>query len=376
MSSQNAGGAATQAGINYQNRVAAWFAVRILAEQDATPLWDLSATSTLEFLRCETEQPVDDMMVGTSDRGHIFIQAKRSINLESSIDSKLGTAVSQFVRQFVAYRNGPGGSRPWERAMDTQRDRIILVTSSRSPSTIRDVLPVVLHRARLLDPDQPIETCAATVEERRVLDTILALLRNSWQNALRTDPPDGDLRDLLRLLRVTVLDVESDGAAEREGKQLLRHSVIRDATQADVAWSTLIEACSGFSVSRSGADREQLQNLLTSQGVGLNVPPSYQDDIDRLGRYSIQTLESVAELSTLTIGDRTVKIPRPSTQVLRDAVESTSLLVVGEPGAGKSGAIHDLVESLQQDNRRGFFAVDRIEARSLGGLRDELALGQ
>ena len=87
-------------------------------------------------------------------------------------------------------------------------------------------------------------------------------------------------------------------------------------------------------------------------------------------------LESVAELSTLAIGDRTVKIPRPSTQVLRDAVESTSLLVVGEPGAGKSGAIHDLVESLQQDNRDVvFFAVDRIEARSLGGLRDELALG-
>src|SRR5258708_7155653 len=66
MNRLSGGGVAAQAGINYQNRVAAWLAVRILAEQDAPPLWDLSAGSTLEFLRCETEQPVDDVMVGTS----------------------------------------------------------------------------------------------------------------------------------------------------------------------------------------------------------------------------------------------------------------------------------------------------------------------
>jgi hypothetical protein len=42
-----AGGTATHAGTNYQNRVAAWVAVHILAEQDAAPPWDLPAAVTL-----------------------------------------------------------------------------------------------------------------------------------------------------------------------------------------------------------------------------------------------------------------------------------------------------------------------------------------
>lgn len=57
--SRTGGGAATQAGINYQNRVAAWRCVRILAEQDAASLWGLPEDVTFDFIRCETEQPVE-----------------------------------------------------------------------------------------------------------------------------------------------------------------------------------------------------------------------------------------------------------------------------------------------------------------------------
>lgn len=59
----NSGSAATQAGVDYQNRVTAWIAVRILAEQDAAPPWNLPDTVTLELLRCETEDPEDDRLV-------------------------------------------------------------------------------------------------------------------------------------------------------------------------------------------------------------------------------------------------------------------------------------------------------------------------
>lgn len=59
----NSGGAATQAGVDYQNRVAAWVAVHILAEQDASPPWNLPGNVTFEFLRCETEEPEDGLFV-------------------------------------------------------------------------------------------------------------------------------------------------------------------------------------------------------------------------------------------------------------------------------------------------------------------------
>ena len=51
MSSRDSGGgAAAQSGITYQNRVAAWIAVHILAEQAAHPPWEFAAATTIESL--------------------------------------------------------------------------------------------------------------------------------------------------------------------------------------------------------------------------------------------------------------------------------------------------------------------------------------
>lgn len=375
MSALTGGGAATQAGINYQNRVAAWLAVRILAEQDASPLWGLPAASTLEFLRCETEQPVDDIMIGTSDGGHAFIQVKRSLSMDTSEESALASTINQFVRQFLTYRGTTTGARPWERPLDAERDRLILVTSSRSPSSVREHLRSTLRRLRSLTPDQTIEEGATNIPERSALDALMIHLRQSWQSVTGAGPSDGDVRDIIRLLRVQVLDVEDEGDAEREAKDLLRRSVVRNANQADSAWNALVEACARYATTRGGADRQQLQHVLSSEEIALNAPRSYRDDIDRLRRYSQATLRSVTELSRLRIGDSgEVKIDRPSTHALRNGVEEGHVVVVGEPGAGKSGALHDLVESLAEDRDVVFFAVDRLEARSLGELQNELSL--
>jgi hypothetical protein len=142
------GGAATQAGISYQNRVAAWIAASILAEAEASPPWKLPANVTLKFLRCETEQPVDDILVGTSDNGHAFIQVKHRLTLATAAKSDLGSTIDQFVRQFFAYSTVAKGKRPWERPLDAERDRLVLITSPTSPSSIREHLPAVLDKLR------------------------------------------------------------------------------------------------------------------------------------------------------------------------------------------------------------------------------------
>lgn len=74
--SSPAGGSATAIGMAFQHRAAAWLAVRILADTNAGPLWDWPNSSTIEFIRCETEQPVHDIMVGTSEGWLAFLQAK------------------------------------------------------------------------------------------------------------------------------------------------------------------------------------------------------------------------------------------------------------------------------------------------------------
>src|SRR5258707_15880165 len=68
------GGAATFGGTNYQARVSAWIFSRMLAERPANPI-----THPIEarYVRFETSEPTDDILIGTSDGGHTFVQAKR-----------------------------------------------------------------------------------------------------------------------------------------------------------------------------------------------------------------------------------------------------------------------------------------------------------
>jgi KaiC/GvpD/RAD55 family RecA-like ATPase len=70
-----------------------------------------------------------------------------------------------------------------------------------------------------------------------------------------------------------------------------------------------------------------------------------------------------------------IRVKRSVVDALRSASEEQSILVVGVPGAGKSGALHDYAQSLV-DEGRGVICVaaDRVASRTLGELRNELGL--
>lgn len=369
------GGAAASRGFDFQHRVAALMAVRILAESHASPPWGLPATTTLDFLRCETEQPVDDLLVGTSAGGLVFIQTKRKVQLSADATSDLASVLDQFVRQFIASRTPGSDSQVPQRPLEPARDRLVLAVGLGSSAPVRHHLPSALLRLPSLSRGQPVQAAATNAPEAAALRVVVEHVRRSWQETLGASPSNDEVRELLALVRVESLNVEGGGAAEAEAKILLRTVILQDASQADAAWATLIEACAGFASGRSGGDRPLLQRILLEAGFPLNVPPSYREDIARLRAYSRTMRGLVADLARIRLGETEVKIHRRSTSALRSAAERGSLLVVGEPGAGKSGALHDLVHMLDEEGRDlVFLAVDRLEAISLGALRSELAL--
>lgn len=373
--SRTGGGAATQAGINYQNRVAAWLCVRILAEQEAAPLWGLPADVTLDFIRCETEQPVDDILVGTSHGGHAFIQVKHTVTSSSTKDSALAATLEQFVRQFLAYRSGTLGKNRWERPLDVNLDRLVLATSSRSSAPVTEHLPSALMRLRALSPDQSIDDAASNAEQQKALAVVRTHLGRIWLNLTGTALPQPDERLLLSLIWTQTLDVAAGERDEREAENILRSSVIENQAQAADVWNKLVTACAGYAERRSGADRSILQQQLAASNVRIKAPQSYRADIEKLRHHSVTTLQALSDLSMIRVGERVIKIDRPSSAALRNAAEEQSIVVVGDPGAGKSGVLYDLVDALTKENRDVvFLAVDRLEARSLGGLRLELGL--
>lgn len=361
--------------MGFQHRAAAWLATRVLAETNAALPWALPATVTLDLIRCEQNQPIDDILAGTSAGGFIYFQSKRSLSLSSDAGSESDSVFDQFVRQFLACRNRTAAGRAWARPADLARDRFVLVVGPTATAPIRVSLAAVLDRLRGLAPGQPITDAAANEGERRALTAALDCSRRSWQATGGTPASDDDIRQVLSLSWVSVLDVDAGGGGEVEAKTLLRASILSRPADSDAAWTSLISLCQDLATTKSGRTRQQLQSHLLGAAIAVAAARSFRDDLARLKAYSEMTARLLADLSRVRVGAAEVKIQRPSLQELRRLAEVDSLLVVGEPGGGKSGTLHDFSDALLRDGKDVIFlAVDRVAAGSLGNLRQELGL--
>jgi len=222
---------------------------------------------------------------------------------------------------------------------------------------------------------QALENAAVNASERDAFSTVVGHIKRSWQAMLGAPPSDYEVQELLLLLRIHVLDVDANGTAEQEAKDRLRTTILRNSDRADTAWALIIELCARFAAEHAGADRPGLQQALLRAGINLQAPRSYREDIERLRTHAHTTTHLLSQLARIRVGTTEIKIERPSTEALRHAAEEASLLVVGEPGAGKSGALHDLTDKLIEEGRDVvFLAVDHFAASSFGQLRAELGL--
>ena len=72
-----------------------------------------------------------------------------------------------------------------------------------------------------------------------------------------------------------------------------------------------------------------------------------------------------------------IRIERQVVGVLRHESETGSLLIVGEPGQGKSGSQHDLAAAWIAESRDVVvIAADLVRAESAGQLRDDIGLSR
>ncbi len=357
--SSNAGGSATHAGTGFQDHVAVWIAVRILDEQNASAPWELASTITLEQLHCETSEPVDDLLVITSIRGCVFIQAKHSLNLEKKAGSDLASCLDQFTRQYQF--GAPTADQGTRRPLDVAKDRMVIATSTNSSEAIRVNLPTLLKKLSHLLPSQTSSDAVLSEKEQQIFGVLQDHIRRSWQAYTEVLPCEHDILQLLSFVRVQTLNVDEGQNDELWAKDILRRSILQDPTQSDSAWSTLYRACANRAINHSGANRRALQHILLDACIEIKAPRSYRSDIERLQQFTESTLDVLSGVSEIVIGAETVKIHRSSTGIIQTVAEQGSLVVLGLPGVGKSVALYDLVKSLRSEGRDVvFFTIDTI----------------
>lgn len=375
-SKKTGGGAATHSGTYYQNEVSAKFATDILAEKNIPAPWDLSQGIAFEFLRCETTQPTDDILIGTSEEGYAFIQAKHTLRLDKGVGSELAKTIDQFVRQFLQKAN-PLANSPWEvRSINTKKDRLVIATSSGSSSSIKNELPKILKIIRGLAIGQTIDAAAGTATEKITLSVIKSHVINSWKKVTNGQTPDNSkLKEFFNIVYVEIMDVDPGERDEQAAKTILSTAVLEDPSQSSNAWKIIKDSCGENATIRSGSRRDNLQKLLENDGIILKTTRSFQYDVDTLKDLSKQTLQELTHMSKISIGKNEIKILRKSTNSLGAAANNSSLVVVGQPGAGKSGALHSLAdELLTRGNDVLYISADKFEASSVLSFRNEIGL--
>ena len=368
-----AGGAAAGAGMDYQARVTAWVTVRLLAESDVEPPFGLKGA--VIGIACEAPEPVDDLVVRTESGDIAYVQAKRSVSLSKYRDrdgrlGRLAKAVDQFVRQFLRLR---GTARDGDTLAEVVGVRFVLAVGTRTPATVRVNLREVLERTRVHLNGLPNGRLGKA--GRKALEVVTYHVRASWKAETGHEPSESDIAMLLRLVHVETIEVDEGQRDEREARDILRRSVLQAPNQAAVTWSTLITEGMRLIKARGQADRAMLLGTLTAADVSVRAPRSYRDDIQRLRDHSARVTRRLATHAVIRLGKYEVRIRRPYIPLLKKAVESGPALVIGEPGAGKSGVLHALSETLrEQDCEVITLAAEHPPFSSTGGLRNELRL--
>jgi hypothetical protein len=126
---------------------------------------------------------------------------------------------------------------------------------------------------------------------------------------------------------------------------------------------------------RRGTDATDLRRSLARSGLRLRSAPTYQRDVERLRTYSDRVQSHLSQYEETKIGDVRIKIDRDCTAAAVTAAAAESLVLVGEPGAGKSAVVSAAAQQLRSEGSEVIeLAVDRLLVESLDGLRVALEL--
>ncbi|WP_310047318.1 ATP-binding protein [Pseudomonas fluorescens] len=358
------GGAATSAGIRFEQQLGALFSSWILAGDKLDNSFRLGA-ATPEWVRFETEAPVDDLLIKTSVGGYIAVQAKTTANLSDDPSSPLGKTISQFVRHWLVAQQGDG-TMGWNRPLDPVRDRLVMAVGPQASAQIKKDLPAAL---RLVS--QP-GGGALNQAQQRAYQVFSSLVERAWSSVTKS-PFDNDL--LLQLSKlVDIFTFDGD-----QGHTLASGSLIKvfgPDVDAAAAFASLSDLSGQFMTERGGGDLPVWRQLLTSRGIALNAPPEYFSDIQALKRHSKQIAEALASYERIDVGNgESLSVRRDCQSAIEAAVRSGPLLIIGEPGAGKSGVLNALAQKLDEDGLDVLqLAVDRYSIESLEGLSREVGL--
>jgi hypothetical protein len=357
------GGNATAAGVMFQSGVGALFAVDMLTHRALDGRLELGAAHPVS-VRFESEAPVDDILVETSAGGWIFVQCKTTMALSGSLESPLGKTAEEIVRLWhICESDSP--SYGWDRPLDLARDRIVVAVGPAASSSVREALAGALAAVRAPS------AAPLTQGAFEALDALRKLLTLAWMRVAGSSPSTGQVDAILKL--VWVVEFDLTGGAKGAAIEALR-GILENPATASAAWAAIQSQCTFLMSARRGTDELDLKRLI-GQSVVFLAPPNFREDVRVLRQRSDEVREDLARFEETRVHGASILVPRACTRAVVAAARDGSLVIVGDPGVGKSGVINSAAATLRAEGHDVIeLAVDRLPVDSLGELRTQLGL--
>lgn len=251
----NAGGSATNAGVDFQQRISALLMIQMIMELPFIEDLGIETDEEISKLSFETNDGIDDLVV-TTVSSKIYIQAKRSINFSDNLSSEFAKVIKQFVDQYLS-----GGKK---------EDRYILATSSKASSKIiRDLKKII---ESIKNNDQTFFENPLNQSEQDTFLKLNYLIKTYYESRLGKIISNEIANEILKRIRISILDIEENLPLEKAVITLI-------SSQTNISpkliWSNLISIGLTLSRERSSINKD---GLLKRVGKYFQAVPGEQKE--------------------------------------------------------------------------------------------------
>jgi hypothetical protein len=352
--------------MSFQAAVGTWLAAHLITDMPVGSRFGLLVSARPIELQFENGDALDDIVLRLTDGGAIYVQCKTKPGLETRSDSDLAKTITQLVRFFI-------DARAHEATPDPVRVAAVLAVAENAPRTV-DSLE---EGCRAFDNGGDWLEVVGRVSEsqRSALTTFADHARAAWHTATGSNATDQDLVNLVRLFRIRRFGVDRTSGDWREASNLVGSRLFGAEDAGQPPTLALLNTVRQLIRSGAAADRPGLVRALRAAGHADTRAPGFDEDIAALRKYSREECERLARHTRLPIGDG-IPLTRDCLPSLSAAIGGGSLLVVGEPGAGKTGALVALATQLAERTAPFvFFSVERLVGLTgISDFRRELGL--
>lgn len=347
--------------MGFQAGVATWFAAHLAASSPVGGRFGLGVNAVPTRLQMETGRYLDDIEVDLSGGGRILVQCKTRPSLSPSPDSPLASTISQLVDFVVSTTQA--GDLP-----DPTMVAAVLAVADDASGGLDDLE----HACRFFNAGADWSDALNGFGKARgnALKIFAAHARRAWALRTSSEPDDGTMVLLARLFHIIRFSI--DGEDDRQAARVLGASLLKDEGEGASALPALKGLVRRLMINGAPATRQGIIEELRRAGVEDTRNPVFDGDFAALRAHTDRELIQLDKHTRLPYGEEGILIERHCHEPLAEAVAGGSLLVIGEPGAGKTGVLVELARRLGQTGPCLFLSIDRFEGVRLSSDIDQV----